>query len=805
MDVPHSMVLQPSVEEPAQINPSDLFTLFDRYSPNIKVLSLDCFDTLIWRKVLAPKDVFYEMQQYPLFQSLGITAANRIDAESYARHLMFARQGVYEVSLEDIYRAGFPSLSDEEIAALIEQEIQAEIENCFALPAVIKVLRAAIARGIKIIIVSNTYLKKSQLQRLLASKLPPEVMNKIDAIFCSCEYLASKTTGLFAHVLQQIKEPVTAIWHAGDDYESDYFAPRCYGITATRLVSFNKKLAQLLRLQATASTIADASIHHTRPMATPFRALLSSNEQTMQTPASLIGYASVGPIMYAFAHYLVEEIEQLKKAGKRPKVLFMMRDAYLPALACKELVGEEIGTRIHISRFSAVAVSFFGRKEIEGYLGGGILGVDYLYVHCRQLLMTEEEQEKILAQVKIADKPVDAFIRLILTEQNIATIVQRSSAYRERLKKYLQRQGIETGDTLVMVDLGYVGRTQRCLTPMLEKELGVQVTGRYLISLNILEWRKSRKGLIDPSWCDDRTMQMLSFGNPLLEELCCSADGSVQDYTVDGTPIFAVNNATEGQINKTRLIQAECLRFIRDAKIFFSLVSTRFTTSMFRDAALAELSRRAFLPVKDEMTYLEEYLHDENFGTDLTGVTFNTLHKELIDLRQRGLCFKKHTPYGLYAASFELSLALMAQQSRGFDLNLEDLSMRRENILTLLVYADQTATQQIIDCSPTHDGYFSLWWMVDDQDCEWMIRFGLNYKLLQIESISLIKAEHFYQNTEEDYSEDIRSAIHLHQMTEQQGNLFECASQESTLIIRVAAGQLTAGKKVIRVAFRPIC
>ena len=75
-----------------------------------------------------------------------------------------------------------------------------------------------------------------------------------------------------------------------------------------------------------------------------------------------------GLLMYTFARFIVDEIEQMKSAGKQPKVLFLMRDAYLPSIVCEALTGQALGKRVHISRFAAYAASFRTTNDVEQYL-----------------------------------------------------------------------------------------------------------------------------------------------------------------------------------------------------------------------------------------------------------------------------------------------------------------------------------------------------------------------------------------------------------------------------------------------------
>src|SRR5690606_22311192 len=95
---------------PNRIRANDLAALPDSCHTPIDTLSLDCFDTLLWRKYASPHDVFYQLQHAASFQSLGMTAAMRIQAEDRARRLMLLNQQHSEVRLRDIYLANHPEL-----------------------------------------------------------------------------------------------------------------------------------------------------------------------------------------------------------------------------------------------------------------------------------------------------------------------------------------------------------------------------------------------------------------------------------------------------------------------------------------------------------------------------------------------------------------------------------------------------------------------------------------------------------------------------------------------------------------------
>ena len=189
----------------SQVQAAGVSSILNSTGDKIKVLSLDCFDTLLWRRTATPRDIFYAMQKRPLFQSSGVTAYQRIKAAAKAYRHKFITEGTRQITLNDIYR-NFTALSLDQQLALAQDELQTEIENCYAYSPFVELIRAAKLRGMKVVIVSDTYLTEAQLRLLLQHHLPSDVMSAIDTIIVSCEYHISKSEGLFQHVINKVSE-----------------------------------------------------------------------------------------------------------------------------------------------------------------------------------------------------------------------------------------------------------------------------------------------------------------------------------------------------------------------------------------------------------------------------------------------------------------------------------------------------------------------------------------------------------------------------------------------------------------------
>ena len=136
-----------------------------------------------------------------------------------------------------------------------------------------------------------------------------------------------------------------------------------------------------------------------------------------------------------------------------------MRDGYLPYLACNAFEGESIGNCARISRFAAIAASFRTLSDVERYLATNAKTLRFEDM-CRQLLLPKQIASAIIQEAKVAAQPPVKLSQLILQEDILNLIFAYSSAYFQRFKKYLENEiGVQAGDTLLLVDLGYTGTT----------------------------------------------------------------------------------------------------------------------------------------------------------------------------------------------------------------------------------------------------------------------------------------------------------------------------------------------------------
>lgn len=787
------------------VNACQLISTFNKYVPSIKILSLDCFDTILWRKTATPIDVFYDLDKNKTFNKLGFTGAMRIRAEIEARHINNMRYGSSEVKLEDIYKNGFCTLNEDEISQLVTEELDLESEMLYPFLPMVDLIREAKKRNIKVVIVSDTYISEQQLKKLLSNLLPTDVYQTIDKIYCSCEYKRSKTRGIFLDIIKQLGCQPNEILHIGDNKNADYIAPKSHQINAVHFLQYGENIAEMIRLHDIAGKIIDPAIGESRALYSPFRSIFSVNDFSSDKPFQVIGYASLGPVMYAFASYIETEFKKMTADGKNPKVIFIMRDGYLPYLACKEFSGIEIGKPVRISRFSAYAASFYSMTDIESYLVENSQTNRY-YDLAKQLLLPEDVASILANKVSNSKNPAFDFYQLINQSEVSSMIFERSKEYRSRLLTYLQNQiKLESGSTLLFVDLGYSGSAQRRLTPMFN-EIGINVTGCYLLSLNYPGWEKRQKGLIDPSWCDTRTMRTLVYYITWLEQLSTSNERSVIDYTESGEPIYSDVNINHQQHEKLKLVQEECIKFIRDAKNEFERSSIKLSQDMLRQVALTELTRMIYMPLHLELDYLKSFEAEMNLGTNEVMKVFDPA-KGLEGLRRRGMFYmekpskttRTNYPAEMRVAGIELALTLMSQNRFGLNLKMNDMGFSKESIDVEFRQGNESFKTKT-DIIPTHNGYFALWLPTH---IPVSILLGTKFKWIQLDSMELIPIESFVAQIETENTMDATSHVNFNSMLAHDDGLYELTGPSSAITLN-AVSSAGSNRFIFRLVFRPI-
>lgn len=765
------------------VTPRDVATLLEDAPEGVRVLSLDCFDTLIWRATNLPQDVFAEFD-YP-----GGGIEPRVQAEQKARRLRLRRDGLSEVSIEEIH-AHLPGDADAGVA----RELALEARHCFAFAPTVALIADAKARGLKVIIVSDTYLSRSQLHDLIAAVGGEEMVGMIDRIFCSSEYGRSKGGGLFADVLREIGEPAKAILHVGDNPDADGVAAEAAGLNAVHIRQFDEATANILRLEANAAVMLDPMTRVSQPVIQLHRAPLAMQERS--DPAWHLGHDIVGPVLDAFSRWVKAEVAALAAETGRPvKPLFLLRDGFLPH-AMYEAIGGT-GACVAISRFAARQASFTDRGAVERYLDEeSTERVDAL---AAQLGLTPAEAAKIGGTNA-------AFRRNIFAPDALSRIFRRSAAYAKRLIAHLRREArIADGDIVMLVDLGYRGTVQDLAAPVLEDRLGVTVTGRYLLLSNSNVDPDRKRGLFDSRHYDHRLLRALCSQIAIIEQVCTSSAGSVLDYADNGRAKYRATRVDKAQSETRARIQAGAIAFARSGDAAFHRPPAADQPDARRRMALAILGRLLFMPQPDEVAIFSRFEHDVNLGTDdLVGMVDQEGARR--ELRRHGMAYVRRVDRmflsgELQAHGLPVSLSWLSANRFGLDLRLADFAVEKLPVAVLLAAGGEQIVQSLT-ASPTHDGFYVLNIPVGAAKFDAGVQIGALGQVVQIDEIAFHRISVFGADKPDIAASPIAASPVFDSMMPLAEGLWRC--DENSLLFVPPPRAAVDEPLVLSIVFRPI-
>lgn len=272
------------------------------------IISFDVFDTLIFRFVSHPGDVFYLMGMelfYPDFRRI------RMEAEQRARKQKYKVSHTFEVTLWEIWQvlereSGIPAEKG------IQTELAWEKRACFANPYMLQVVRTLQSYGKKIILTSDMYLDKKQILNLL------EICgyNGLKDCFVSCDYGVSKGNGmLYERILDTYGKNLRYV-HVGDNLEADFQQAQEHSIKGIYYKNVN--------------TLGNAyrSMDMSLLTGSIYRGLVNSHLHSgwkVYTREYEYGYVYGGLFVTGYCRFIHEYV----KKNQIEKVLFLSRDGYL--------------------------------------------------------------------------------------------------------------------------------------------------------------------------------------------------------------------------------------------------------------------------------------------------------------------------------------------------------------------------------------------------------------------------------------------------------------------------------------------
>ena len=463
------------------------------------LISLDVFDTAIFRKVYTPSDIFTLVED-----RIGSNfKALRIEAQNKAR----GKDTYY--TLKDIYKF-LPKFD-------FKEEIRAEYLNCEANHYILKLYNNP---EYDFVFVSDMYLPSVAIKSMLE-----KCGYKDPKVFVSCEHKAQKGDGrLFKKVEEILGRPIYK--HIGDNYGIDIKGAQRAGIPEVEFVGpaiyDRKTIIPELKSPKLRKFLIDLE----------FSKNFSIEEK--------IG-CTFAPVALAFIKKVLEE------AKDSQTIFFNARDSYIFYIIARWLL--KTGKKIKYCRFSRKSCfipSINTNNDLKDKSNDFIFNFLKLQ-KCRTLreffktfkLDESKDYSEILEKYGIS---IDSNLDFNLDRRGILEEVVKSCQKdifnlaieeRKNFLKYIERIGVKEND--IFVDLGYFGSMQA----MIKRITGINLKGRYLCTLDALKEYKGIK--IDKS--SFLNVGFFGFHGGVVEMVFSEPKGTVYSYDETGHP--SISNDTK--------------------------------------------------------------------------------------------------------------------------------------------------------------------------------------------------------------------------------------------------------------------
>lgn len=605
---------------------------------SIQLLSLDIFDTLLFRICANPSDAFVHAAEKAhlagcLKASITPTIFKemRIRAEHIARERQAALAGFGEVTLELIY-AELPEGTCHK-DKMIQIEVDAEAEVCYVNPHVSSLLHACKSSQIPVALLSDMYLSSEQLRRILASANLDLYL--IDTLLVSSEEHDGKSSG---HLFSRLKElypqiECDSIVHIGDNLAADVEGASKEGVRAIHYKVVPEQFESLHHWEWVRHGHVLPEWKSLRKLAEAANRTIGMAEQELTLYK--LGVSVIGPFLQSLCDWV---IDHCAKEGIRV-VNPLMREAFLLAPMLENAArirGVDLQVKlIYVSRQATLLAGLesFGEDELAYLMRIHGLKIEELFEVLDisgdsadfEAFMQEEIEASKRIKGEAGGSLYDQLAHFLLSEPIQRKILAAVQRHRQLFISYLQQE-FGSPDRLVTVDIGFHGTIQQSLEKIV-RLAGFQPQMLHLLAVGVGRLDELRmKGI------DIRSMLRSGSGGSeqgrciartpaFLEELMMGDFGSTLRYAKGESgqirPILAELKRTEEEYASKRACQEGALAFQGYYAYLLGQKKDRLPRASLHPTEWSKpLHRVIAMPRPEEARLLGDLTHQDNFCTE---------------------------------------------------------------------------------------------------------------------------------------------------------------------------------------------
>lgn len=456
----------------------------EAFAQDFPIISFDFFDTLVVREVEPPDLVKRKTAEFVsialLDKGIAITPAHfqlirdhielRLRKESIEKDGLDHETSILTVITNTLIACGVPQ-PGELAQQIINYEMETEL-HCLQLhEGAYDILAKLTALGKKLIIVSDMYMRHTDIKRICCAF---GIEKFISHIFVSSDQRLAKYSGrIFDYVLENINATPDQIIHVGDNHHSDFFAPSMKSIQSLWLYQPKNLLRRLQHRSKLEKNI-----------------IFNYSNSSLNSDIERLLFQSIAPATIAFAYKALLDAHRL---GLK-KLLFVAREGVFlkevfSAIQSQTLLFsnlEQIQFEIlYSSRASSICATYSGLSnyhaliEKTAYRFGSFSVSNFLKTYNIKHDDLSSEAVNFFANCCEEEKPNSFFSRL--QNSSIGREIHELLSTRASLfEKYLNQLGI--GQTPVgLVDVGWGGTIQQHITLALKQQSpDAKVYGFYL-------------------------------------------------------------------------------------------------------------------------------------------------------------------------------------------------------------------------------------------------------------------------------------------------------------------------------------
>ncbi len=374
------------------------------------------------------------------------------------------------------------NLEKKYIPMLIDMELSLEEKSIRSVPQMCNQIKKIRKIGEPIIFISDTYLPKWFLRKILIEK---RIAEESDRIYTSSELRCNKKTGeLFKCVKKKVNQVERSVWiHYGDNIDADKKGAKLAGLESVLfkesqltkreecLASFDPKKRFLLSRVAGSSRLAR---------------LKNSGKNDFDRIIRDTGTSVAGPILCGFVSWCIEKAEELNLSklyfvSRDGEVLIKIANILLPWMNKNIELKYLYGSR---RAWILPSIKEIGEKELEWILESSLdIPIDVLLSRVNLKvsdIMPFITKHGFAPSKRSLLKSRRQYLRELFCDHDVVLKILKNANNSKKLtKRYLTQNGFLDGSQIGVVDVGWSGRCLSALREIVGNDYASDLYGLY--------------------------------------------------------------------------------------------------------------------------------------------------------------------------------------------------------------------------------------------------------------------------------------------------------------------------------------